>query len=181
MEREMCSYFKWQPNVNSSVSHDFESQVRHSFAGPGLYPPIILPQLSPALFHPSASFSTSIPSFGHCTSPPKPTQSAIISNPIVCYPTLPTPDTPLCSNSASTSPVSSSSPPTLLDVQNFDIKIVLSASSMMVSLASDVVAAPPALSIYPRRSTRPTWHRSPPNTPQKSKPGRDQFAFETIW
>src|SRR5882762_7239214 len=112
MVHEMCSYLEWQLNVNASVLCDFKSQVCCDFVDPGPYPPIILPQPSPSLFHPSTSSYTSIHSFGHHTLPLKPAQPTVIPNPIVCYPTQPTPDTPLCSNSTSTSSVLSSSPPT---------------------------------------------------------------------
>src|SRR5882762_5250992 len=81
MEREMCSYLEWQLNVDPSILHD---QVCHNFIGPGPYPPIVLPQPSPCPFHSSASSSTSIPLFGHCTSLLKSTQPTIIPNPHVC-------------------------------------------------------------------------------------------------
>jgi len=84
MVRQMCSYLEWQLNVDPSTLRDFESQVRRDFAGPGPYSPIVLPQPSLSPFHTGASSSTSIPSFGHRTSLPKPTQPAIVSNPLVC-------------------------------------------------------------------------------------------------
>ncbi|THH16171.1 hypothetical protein EW146_g4417, partial [Bondarzewia mesenterica] len=50
MEREMCSYVEWQLNVEPQVLRDFEAKVRRNFAGPGPYPPIVLPQPSPSTF-----------------------------------------------------------------------------------------------------------------------------------
>jgi hypothetical protein len=43
MERKMCSYLKWQLNIKPSVLSDFQSCIKRNFAGPGLYPPLLLP------------------------------------------------------------------------------------------------------------------------------------------
>ena len=81
---QMCTYLDWQLNVDPSTLLNFESQVRCDFAGPGPYPPIVLPQPSLSPFHTSASSSMSIPSFGHRTSHLKLTQPVIVPNPLVC-------------------------------------------------------------------------------------------------
>ncbi|KAI0026837.1 hypothetical protein K488DRAFT_91802, partial [Vararia minispora EC-137] len=44
MEREMCSYLEWQLNVDPDVLREFQARVKHDFAGPGPYPPLVLPQ-----------------------------------------------------------------------------------------------------------------------------------------
>jgi hypothetical protein len=129
------------------------------------------------------SSSTSIPSFGHRTST-KPSQPAIVPNPAICYTTPPTPDTPSCSHSTS-----SFSPPTPPDTQNRDFKIAESASSGTMSLASDVMAAHPALSISAAKHKGCLVQDPAASTPlsvkvpSKSKPGRDQYAFatRTVW
>src|SRR5882762_900242 len=113
--------------------------------------------------------STSMSSFGHPTSLSKPTQPAIVSNPLVCYPTPSTLDTPSCSHLTSTSPTSSSSPPTLLDVQNFDLKIISSASSTMASLASDVIMTPPMPSISMLKHKAYPVPESTSSTPTSTK------------
>lgn len=65
MEREMCSYLELQLNIEPKNLKGFEDKVCRDFAGPGPYPPIVLPQPAPSPFaHPGASSSTSIPSFG---------------------------------------------------------------------------------------------------------------------
>src|SRR5882762_6006342 len=61
------SFLEWQLNIDPSTLPDFELQVHCNFAGPGPYPPIVLPQPS-SPFHASASSCMAIPSFGHCTS-----------------------------------------------------------------------------------------------------------------
>jgi hypothetical protein len=50
MEREMCSYLEWQLNVDTSTLRDSQNRVQRDFAGPGPYPPTVLPQPVPAPF-----------------------------------------------------------------------------------------------------------------------------------
>ena len=71
-------------------------------------------------------------------------------------------------------PVLSSSPPALLDVQNFDVKTVLCASSTMLLLVSDAVMVPLHCR-YLHQSMRLTWcwsqplaHPHPPNILQNA-------------
>jgi hypothetical protein len=70
MEREMCSYLEWQLNVDPTTLRDFQARVQLDFAGPGPYPPMVLPQPAPAPFsHQStgnninSSTGSSIPAF----------------------------------------------------------------------------------------------------------------------
>ncbi|KAI9441062.1 hypothetical protein BJY52DRAFT_1378162, partial [Lactarius psammicola] len=39
---KMCLYLEWQLNIDPSTLHDFESRVRHDFAGPWPYPTVVL-------------------------------------------------------------------------------------------------------------------------------------------
>lgn len=113
MQREMCSYLEWQLSVEPKILKEFEDKVCRDFAGPEPYPPIVLPQPAPSPFaHPGASSSTSIPSFGHRTSPLKPVPAAIAANHTMFSPSPSISDTPSSSHSTSTSPASSASPPT---------------------------------------------------------------------
>ncbi|KAI0282440.1 hypothetical protein BC826DRAFT_1045718 [Russula brevipes] len=50
MERKMCSYLEWQLNVDPSTLYGFQSHVQQDFAGPGPYPVMVRPQLTPAPF-----------------------------------------------------------------------------------------------------------------------------------
>lgn len=131
MEREMCSYLEWQLNVEPKILKEFEDKVCRDFAGPGPYPPIVLLQPAPSPFaHPGASLSTSIPSFGHRTSSPKPVLVAIAANQTMSSSSLSIPDTPPSSHSTSTSPASSASPPTPPDSHApYDQVKIVSASA----------------------------------------------------
>ncbi|KAI0036152.1 hypothetical protein K488DRAFT_6984, partial [Vararia minispora EC-137] len=115
MEREMCSYLEWQLNVDPDVLREFQARVKHDFAGPGPYPPLVLPQdVAPApaapvpatsipafVTHPSASV-TSFPAPSHqLPSPPSSDEGELSS-----------PNTPEASHSTTPSPASTISPPT---------------------------------------------------------------------
>jgi hypothetical protein len=70
MEREMCSYLEWQLNVDPTTLRDFQARVQLDFAGPGPYPPMVLPQPAPAAFshqntgnNINSSTGSSIPAF----------------------------------------------------------------------------------------------------------------------
>jgi hypothetical protein len=133
--------------------------------------------VSPSPFHLNASSINTLFQTLHL---PKPSQPAIVPNPTICYITPPTPDTPSRSHSTS-----SFSPPTPPDVQNRDVKIVVSASSRTMSLASDVVAAHPALSISAAKHkgylVQDPAALTPlsAKVPSKSKLGCNQYAFAT--
>jgi hypothetical protein len=79
MEREMWSYLEWQLNVDSSTLRDFQNHVGHDFAGPGPYPPTVLPQPVLAPFaHQSAgnvnsNMGSSMAAFAPHTTLPKDT------------------------------------------------------------------------------------------------------------
>ncbi|KAF8500503.1 hypothetical protein F5888DRAFT_1881058 [Russula emetica] len=73
-EGEIRSYLEWQLNVDPTTLHDFQARVQQDFAGPGPYPPMVLPQPAPAPFshqstgnniNPSMG-SSSIPAFASC-------------------------------------------------------------------------------------------------------------------
>ncbi|KAH9057673.1 hypothetical protein EDB87DRAFT_1578552 [Lactarius vividus] len=163
MEREMCSYLEWQLNVDPSTLRDFESRVRHDFAGPGPYPSVVLPQTAPAPFAHSANPSSSIPSFTARVSLPK-DAPVIPSPPIASYPSSPL-DTPEASHSASTSPASSVSPQTPPDAHGPGLVKVASAESSPVE-------AP----VIPHAVTSSA-------IPQKPKSAHGQFAYATraVW
>jgi hypothetical protein len=61
----MCSYLEWQLNVDPSTLRDF--------AGPGPYPPAVLPQpvLAPFAHKSNITSTGSIPAFASCTAFPK--------------------------------------------------------------------------------------------------------------
>jgi hypothetical protein len=61
MEREMCSYLEWQLNVDPSTLRDFQNRVQRDFAGPGPYPPMVLPQPVPAPFAHQSNTSSTAP------------------------------------------------------------------------------------------------------------------------
>ena len=119
MEHEMCSYLKWQLNVERSVPEEFESTVRRDFRGLGPYPAHYMlptPSLGPST-HPKPSTSNipaAIPSFGPGAPPslpsatsfippekssrrssaeshPTPTDPPQLSTPPVCYSNVPSP------------------------------------------------------------------------------------------
>ncbi|KAI9508822.1 hypothetical protein F5148DRAFT_979263 [Russula earlei] len=187
MEREMCSYLEWQLNVDASTLRDFQCRVQHDFAGPGPYPPVVLPQPAPAPFtHQSASnvnsTGSTIPSFTPRV--PLPKDAPVIPSPsIPTYPSSP-PDTPDASHSASTSPASSASPQTPPDAHGTGFVKVVSADSspvqgpviphghgpapMLVKPAKAIASAPAALSAVPS---------------QKPKTAHGQFAYATraVW
>ena len=43
MEREMCSYLEWQPNVEPSTLKELKTMVQKDFKGPGSYPTPLYP------------------------------------------------------------------------------------------------------------------------------------------
>lgn len=195
MEREMCSYLEWQLNVEPKILKEFEDKVCRDFAGPGPYPPIVLPQPAPSPFaHPGASSSTSIPSFGHRTSPPKPVPAAIAANQTMSSPSPSIPDTPSSSHSTSTSPASSASPPTPPDSHApYDqVKIVdASANSSTTSLVpSDAIIADAVhhQQYYPSKPSKASPTPAPASSSassqsSKTKTRENQFAFatRTVW
>jgi len=72
------SYLEWQLNVDPTTLRDSQAHVQHNFAGPGPYPPTVLPQPAPAPFthqssmgNISSSTGTSIPAFAPCIPLPK--------------------------------------------------------------------------------------------------------------
>jgi len=133
MEREMCSYLEWQLNVDPSTLRDFQNRVQRDFAGPGPYPPTVLPQPVPAPFtHQSTgNVNSSMPAFAPRV--PLPKEAPVIPSPSVPpYHSSP-PDTPEASpHSASTSPASSVSPQTPPDAHGSGFVKVVSADSSPV-------------------------------------------------
>jgi hypothetical protein len=157
MEREMCSYLDWELTVDNPILSNFEMMVKRDFRGPAPYPTYSLQMVSkkanivstssssPSTPVPPPNSSTSpIPSFGQRqSSPPKPIQPPPLSNiTTTSYDTPPmTPPTPSPSNSTSTSPASSVSPPTPPGIDDLSAKIVSAESSPSLSIR--VEKAPP--------------------------------------
>ncbi|EPS93356.1 hypothetical protein FOMPIDRAFT_1056060 [Fomitopsis schrenkii] len=118
MEREMCSYLKWQLNIEPEALKEFEAKVakvRRDFKGQGPYPTYVLPSPAPTpppSTTPYSATSNMPPSFAAhpSTSPPKPTPMPVETS--AAYPSPPTspdtPGTPEQSYSTSTSPASGS-------------------------------------------------------------------------
>ncbi|TFY66037.1 hypothetical protein EVG20_g5057 [Dentipellis fragilis] len=197
MEHEMCSYLGWQLNIDAMMLADFEAQVRRDFTCNGPYPPAGLGQAAPTSFA-HAGASALIPSFGPSTSswmsPPRTVRPSFLSASATAglsYTPRPAspPDTPSSSRSTSScstssSPASSASPSTPPDTRrNYDVKVVLSASSENIDLASDVILAhAPSipLTVMQVASRDASLIAA---TPQKVKLGRGQFAFSTgaVW
>lgn len=129
----MCSYLEWQLNVDPSTLRDFQNRVQRDFAGPGPYPPTVLPQPVPAPFtHQSTgNVNSSMPAFAPRV--PLPKDAPVIPSPSVPpYHSSP-PDTPEASpHSASTSPASSVSPQTPPDAHGSGFVKVVSADSSPV-------------------------------------------------
>ncbi|KAH9961122.1 hypothetical protein BC827DRAFT_1260608 [Russula dissimulans] len=184
MEREMCSYLEWQLNVEPSTLRDFQSRVQHDFAGPGPYPAVVLPQPAPAPFtHQSSSVNSStgslIPSFAPRA--PLPKDVPVIPSPsIPTYPSSP-PDTPEASHSVSTSPASSVSPQTPLDVHGQGFVKVVSADSSPVE--APVIPHGHGTVIKPGKATMAAPLASSAVPSQKSKTTHGQFAYATraVW
>lgn len=180
MEREMCSYLEWQLNVDPTTLRDFESRVRHDFAGPGPYPTVVLPQTAPAPFTHSTNPipSTSIPSFTTRVSLPK--DAPVIPSPPITYPSSP-PDTPEASHSASTSPASSVSPQTPPDAHGPGLVKVASAESSPVE-APVIPHGHGSISTSAKPKTIPAV-ASATALPQKPKAAHGQFAYATraVW
>ncbi|KAH9057073.1 hypothetical protein EDB83DRAFT_2316050 [Lactarius deliciosus] len=179
MEREMCSYLEWQLNVDPSTLRDFESRVRHDFAGAGPYPTVVLPQTAPAPFAHSANPSSSIPSFTARVSLPK-DAPVIPSPPIASYPSSP-PDTPEASHSASTSPASSVSPQTPPDAHGPGLVKVASAESSPVEAPVIPHHGHSISSSAKPKTVAPAVTSSA--IPQKPKSAHGQFAYATraVW
>lgn len=185
MEREMCSYLEWQLNVDPQTLRDFQSRVQHDFAGPGPYPPMVLPAPAPAPFaHQTANGGTSgIPSFTpRVAMPPK--EAPVIPSPsIPTYPSSP-PDTPETSHSVSTSPASSVSPQTPPDAHGPGFVKVASADSSPVE--APVIphghGSAPVL-VKPVKAVASTTPLSSVVAPQKPKTAHGQFAYATraVW
>jgi hypothetical protein len=122
----------------------FQSRVQLDFAGPGPYPPTVLPQPTPAPFsHQStgkkninSSTGSSIPAFASRV-PLSKDAPVIPSSSIRTYPSSP-PDTPEASHSASTSPASSVSPQMPSDAHGAGFVKLVS----IVSADSNLVEAP---------------------------------------
>jgi hypothetical protein len=185
MEREMCSYLEWQLNVDPSTLRDFQNRVQRDFAGPGPYPPTVLPQPVPAPFtHQSTgNVNSSMPAFAPRV--PLPKDAPVIPSPSVPpYHSSP-PDTPEASpHSASTSPASSVSPQTPPDAHGSGFVKVVSADSspveppviphghgsgpILVKPTKAVVSAPPTSSAVALK---------------KPKTAHGQFAYATraVW
>jgi hypothetical protein len=181
MEREMCSYLEWQLNVDPTTLRDFESRVRHDFAGPGPYPMVVLPQTAPAPFTHSSNPnpSSSIPSFTARVTLPK--DAPVIPSPAITYPSSP-PDTPEASHSASTSPASSVSPQTPSDTHGPGFVKVASAESSPVE-APVIPHGHGTISTLAKPKT--ITQAVAPSTahPQKPKTAHGQFAYATraVW
>ncbi|KAI0282484.1 hypothetical protein BGY98DRAFT_954300 [Russula aff. rugulosa BPL654] len=188
MEREMCSYLEWQLNVDPATLRDFQSRVQLDFAGPGPYPPTVLPQPTPAPFsHQStgnninSSTGSSIPAFASRV--PLSKDAPVIPSPSIrTYPSSP-PDTPEASHSASTSPASSVSPQTPPDAHGAGFVKLVSADSSPVeapviphSHGSTMLGKP----VKAVASAAPT---SSAVAPKKPKTARGQFAYATraVW
>jgi Cyclin, N-terminal domain len=189
MEREMCSYLEWQLNVDPTTLRDFESRVRHDFAGPGPYPAMVLPQSAPAPFaHPSASSnvnsssSCSIPSFTTRVSLPK-DAPPVVPSPAIPYPSSP-PDTPEASHSVSTSPASSVSPQTPPDAHAPGFIKVASANSSPVE--APVIPhghGPISMPLKPAKTVQSIANAPSAVPSQKPKTSHGQFAYATraVW
>ena len=181
MEREMCSYLEWQLNVDPTTLRDFESRVRHDFAGPGPYPTVVLPQTNPAPFAHSAnpSSSNSIPSFTARVSLPK--DAPVIPAPPIAYPSSP-PDTPEASHSASTSPASSVSPQTPSDVHGPGLVKVASAESSPIG--PPVIPhghGPMSTSAKPKTIAPAVVASAVPSQKPKSAHGQFAYATRAVW
>jgi hypothetical protein len=182
MEREMCSYLEWQLNVDPSTLRDFESRVRHDFAGPGPYPTVVLPQTAPAPFAHSANQNpgSSIPSFTtRVVSLPK--DAPVIPSPQITYPSSP-PDTPEASHSVSTSPASSASPPTPPDAHGQGLVKVASAESSPVEAPVIPHGHATISTCVKTKSVQHVAALSAVPT-QKPKSAHGQFAYATraVW
>ncbi|KAH9171435.1 hypothetical protein EDB89DRAFT_2070756 [Lactarius sanguifluus] len=166
-------------NVDPSTLRDFESRVRHDFAGSGPYPTVVLPQTAPAPFAHSANPSSSIPSFTARVSLPK-DAPVIPSPPIASYPSSP-PDTPEASHSASTSPASSVSPQTPPDAHGPGLVKVASAESSPVEAPVIPHHGHSISSSVKPKTVAPAVTSSA--IPQKPKSAHGQFAYATraVW
>lgn len=187
MEREMCSYLEWQLNVDPSTLRDFQNRVQRDFAGPGPYPPTVLPQPVPAPFaHQSAanvSGGTSIPAFA--ARAPLPKDAPVIPSPSIrTYHSSP-PDTPEASpHSASTSPASSVSPQTPPDAhgQGF-VKVVSVDSSPVEPPVIPHGHGSGPLLVKPAKAVASSAPASSAGPPKKPKTAHGQFAYATraVW
>jgi len=189
MEREMCSYLEWQLNVDPTTLRDFQARVQHDFAGPGPYPPTVLPQPAPAPFtHQSStgninsSTGTSIPAFAPRV--PLPKDAPVIPSPSIrTYPSSPL-DTPEASHSVSTSPASSVSPQTPPDAHGPGFVKVVSADSSPVE--APVIPhnhGSGAILVKPAKAVMSAAPASSGIAPKKPKTAHGQFAYATraVW
>lgn len=181
----MCSYLEWQLNVDPSTLRDFQSRVQRDFAGPGPYPPTVLPQPAPAPFGHQSSANASMPAFATRVALPK--DAPVIPSPsIPVYRSSP-PDTPETSpHSASTSPASSVSPQTPPDAHGSGFIKVVSASSSPVG--APVIphghshGSGPIL-VKPSKAVASVPPASSAVAPKKPKTAHGQFAYATraVW
>ncbi|KAN0124364.1 hypothetical protein V8E52_002013 [Russula decolorans] len=138
--REMCSYLKWQLNLD--------------FIGPGPYPPMVLPQPAPAPF----SHQIWVPPFLHFAShDPLSKDAPVIPSPSIRNIPLTLSNNLEASHSASTSPTSSVSPQTPPDAHepSIDPNIPLTLSD--TSEASHSASTSPMSSVSPQ--TPPDAHK----------------------
>ena len=211
MEREMCSYLKWQLNVEPSALTDFEARIRRDFKGPGPYPPqyvLSVPLRAPlhGIFsNPKPSTDhvqyDKIPSFTTGGADPPPPSSSSISQENSSRrssanhyfgptrgPQLPTP--PMAHSDVS-SPADSMSPTTPPDPSRSNARIVSSTGSNTIQFLGDNVS-PPYHHIRTHRSSSPvaahqknrhidTKHISPKKSSDANPTTVYVFAQPCIW
>jgi hypothetical protein len=188
MEREMCSYLEWQLNVDPATLRDLQSRVQLDFAGPGPYPPTVLPQPTSAPFsHQStgnninSSMGSSIPAFASHV--PLFKDAPVIPSPSIrTYPSSP-PDTPEASHSASTSPASSVSPQTPPNAHGAGFVKLVSADSSPVEAPVIPHSHGSTMLGKPAKAVASAAPTSSAVAPKKPKTARGQFAYATraVW
>jgi len=168
----------------------FQARVQLDFAGPGPYPPMVLPQPAPAPFsHQStgnninSSTGSSIPAFASRV--PLSKDAPVIPSPAIrTYPSSPL-DTPEASHSASTSPASSVSPQTPPDAHGpgFGVKVMSADSSPVEPPVIPHGHGSTSIIGKPTKAVASAALTSSAVAPKKSKATRGQFAYATraVW
>ncbi|KAF6743191.1 hypothetical protein DFP72DRAFT_994030 [Ephemerocybe angulata] len=157
MERELCNYLDWELTVDNPILSNFETAVRRDFAQDhGQYPDYPLTKVSKRAAHADAStaattvpepsdITTAVPGFGQYRNLPRrraPDSSQKSSSKRWKAPHS-DPNTPSPSHSSTTSPASSASPQTPLNLETVRARIHGIDASPPFTFVSDAPSVHP--------------------------------------
>ncbi|KAF6751050.1 hypothetical protein DFP72DRAFT_909176 [Ephemerocybe angulata] len=157
MERELCNYLDWELTVDNPILSNFETAVRRDFAQDhGQYPDYPLTKVSKRAAHADAStaattvpepsdITTAVPGFGQYRQSPSTTRpdSSQKSSSKRWKAPHSDPNTPSPSHSSTTSPASSASPQTPLNLETVRARIHGIDASPPFTFVSDAPSVHP--------------------------------------